>query len=414
MRSVRSITLGFLVLLALAALVVPASAGAAGADVPLVRMRDGHGSDLLFRLNPRTLQQVGRPIRTFRVGAGLAFSPDNRRIAYSGSLRGRSGIRSGIHFVDLAAWRSLGKARLGRFEQASVAWVSPDRVVAATQESASRLRIRWIDVRTRKVVTRRRLSGWAMDWVPVPGGLVLPLMPREGLGALRLALADPWGGLHTIELDGIRAGSDSDKPGGRFLTPAVAADPDGGRVYVVAAHGLLAAEVDLASGAVSYHSLGAGASKGDVDIWWRTAAWAGDGRIAVTGAHWLPMDGKRAPDGPLPFGVRIIDVRNWSIATLDPRAFTMHVAGATLLATGTRWFDGGRRSVSTGLLAFDQDGRRVFTRFRGRPVSLLGSRGALGYAWIRRTRTAHVIDLDSGRTLHTIRTGNRIPFLLSP
>jgi hypothetical protein len=408
-RSVRSVTLWLLALGALAAL-VPASAGAADSDVPLVRIRDGHGSDLLFRLNPRTLQQVGRPIRTFRNAAGIGFSPDHRRIAYSGSSRGRSGI----HFVDLAAWRSLGKARLGRFEQASVAWVSPDRVVATTQESASRLRIRWIDVRTKKVVTRRRLSGWAMDWVPVPGGLVLPLMPREGLGALRLAFADPWGGLQTIELDGIRAGADSDEPGGRFLTPAVAADPDSGRVYVVAARGMLAADVDLASGIVSYHSLGAGASKGNVDIWWRTAAWAGDGRIAVTGAHWLPMDGRRAPDGPLPFGVRIIDVRSWSIATLDPRPFTMHVAGATLLATGTRWFDGGRRSVSTGLLAFDQEGRRVFTRFRERPVSLLGSRGELGYVWMRRTRTAHVLDLDSGRTLHTIRTGNRVPFLLSP
>jgi hypothetical protein len=47
--------------------------------------------------------------------------------------------------------------------------------------------------------------------------------------------------------------------------------------------------VDLASGIVSYHSLGAGASKGNVDIWWRTAAWAGDGRIAVTaptGCRW--------------------------------------------------------------------------------------------------------------------------------
>ena len=379
-----------------------------------MRMRDGHGSDLLFRLNPRTLQQVGRPIRTFRVGAGLGFSPDNRRIAYSGSSLGRSGIRSGIHFVDLATWRSLGKVRLGRFEPASVAWVSPDRVLTATQESASRLHLRWIDLRTKKVVLRRRLSGWAMDWVPVPGGLVLPLMPREGLGALRLAFADPWGDLQTIELDGIRAGSNSDDPGGRFLTPAVAADPNSGRVYVLAARGLLAAEVDLASGAVSYHSLGASASKGNVDIWWRTAAWAGDGRIAVTGARWLPMEGRRAPDGPLPFGLRIIDVRRWSIATLDPRSFTMQVAGPTLLATGTRWSDDGRRSVSTGLLAFDQDGRRLFTRFRGRPVSLLGSRGELGYAWIRRTRTAHVIDLNSGRTLHAIRTGNRIPFLLSP
>jgi hypothetical protein len=92
----------------------------------------------------------------------------------------------------------------------------------------------------------------------------------------------------------------------------------------------------------------------------------------------------------------------------------MHVAGDMLLAAGTRWFDGGRRSKSTGLLGFDESGRRAFTRFRGLPVALLGSRGGLGYAWVRRTRTAHVLDLDSGRTLHRIRTGGRAPFLLSP
>ena len=165
---------------------------------------------------------------------------------------------------------------------------------------------------------------------------------------------------------------------------------------------------------MDYHSLGASASKGNVDVWWRTAAWAGDGRIAVTGDHWLPVGRRRAPDGPVPFGVRIVDTHSWTIDTLDPRPDTMHVAGDTVLAAGTRWFDGGRRRVSTGLLAFGVDGERAFTRFRGRPVALLGNRGELGYVWIRRTRTAHVIDLDTGRTLHTIRTGNRVPFLVSP
>ena len=45
---------------------------------------------------------------------------------------------------------------------------------------------------------------------------------------------------------------------------------------------------------------------------------------------------------------------------------------------------------------------------------LLGNRGELGYVWVRRTRTAHVIALDSGRTVNSIRTGRRVPFLLSP
>jgi hypothetical protein len=405
---VRSVTLGFLALAVLAAL-VPASAVAADADVPLVRTRDGHGSDLLFRLNPRTLQQVGRPIRTFRNAAGIGFSPDNGKLAYSGG-RGR---QSRIELVDLERWRSLGIADLGMRGGLSVGWASDERLVAWTQY-ADRQRLFWIDARTRRVVARRPFSGWVMDALRVPGGLVLALVPREGVGPLRLALVEAQGGLRIVEVDGIQVGSEFEEQGGRVLTPAVTVDPESGRVYVVAARGLLVAEVDLVTGVVSYHSLGASASKGNVDVWWRTAAWAGDGRIAVTGDHWLPVSGRRAPDGPVPFGVRVIDTRSWTIDTLDPRPDTMHVAGGTLLAAGTRWFDRGRRTVSTGLLAFDADGQRAFTRFRGRPVALVGNRGELAYVWIRRTRTAHVIDVGSGRTLHTIRTGNRVPFLLSP
>jgi hypothetical protein len=85
-----------------------------------------------------------------------------------------------------------------------------------------------------------------------------------------------------------------------------------------------------------------------------------------------------------------------------------------VLASGTRYFDAGERSKSTGLLAFDESGRRAWTRFPGLQVALLGSRGELGYAWVRRTRAAHVIDLARGRTLNTIRTGRGSPHLLSP
>ena len=104
-----------LALAVLIALAVAASAAAqeTSADAPLVRMRDGHGSDLLFRLNPRTLQQVGRPIRTFRGGSGLSVSPDGSRLAFADPWRrgARRGAR--IHFVDIAGWRSMGVAKVG-------------------------------------------------------------------------------------------------------------------------------------------------------------------------------------------------------------------------------------------------------------------------------------------------------------
>ena len=399
-----------LTLLTAACLAAPAAARESSHEVPLVRMRDGHRSDLLFRVNPLTLQQVGRPVRTFRNGSDLRMSPDGSRLAFAdGWHRG-----SRIHFVNIAAWRSMGVVRLGRRGWLTVGWVSPHSVVAIAGEGPDRQRLLWVDAKSRKVVARRPFAGWTVNTVAVPGGLAVALGPREGVGPLRILLLDPSGGVRTITLDGIEAGSHYADRGGRVLTPAVTVDQEGGRMFVVAARGLLVAEVDLASGAVAYHSLGASASKGNVDVWWRHAVWAGDGRIAVTGDHWAPVRGRGAYDGPVPFGVRIIDTSAWTIATLDPRPDTIHVAGDTVLAVGTRWFDAGRHPKSTGLLAFDDREQRAFTRFRGRPVVLLGSRGALGYVWVRRTRTAHVIDLRDGRTLHTLRTGRRAPFLVSP
>jgi hypothetical protein len=394
----------------------PASAPAqeTPADVPLVRMRDGHGSDLLFRLNPRTLQAIGSPIRTFRGGSGLSVSPDGSRLAFANPWRrgARRGAR--IHFVDIAGWRSMGVARVGRTGWLTVGWVGRDRVLAVAGEASGRQRLLWVDVKSRKVVARRAYSGWNVNSLRVPGGGAVALGPREGIGPLRILLVDENGGVRTIKLDGIQAGAEYAEPSGQVLTPAITVDHETGRLYVVAARGLLVAEVDLASSAVDYHSLGASASKGDIGVWWRHAAWAGDGRIAVTGDHWPPIRGRRAPDGPVPFGIRMIDTGTWTIETLDARPDSMHVAGETVLASGTRWFDAGRHSESTGLLAFHNTGGRAFTRFRGQQVVLLGSRGSLGYVWVRRTRTAHVIDMRDGRTVNTIRTGRRVPFLLSP
>ena len=397
-----------------AALVAPAAApgGDGVAEAPLVRMRDGHGSDLLFRLNPRTLQQVGRPIRTFRGGSDLKISPDGSRLAFADPWHGGARRGAGIHFVDLAGWRSMGVARLGRHAWFTLGWAGADRVVAITGEDSNRQRFIWVDASTRKVVARRTFSGWTVNSVPLPGGLAVAVGPSEGTGPLRILVLDANGGVRAIAVDGIRAGADYRDRGGEVLTPAVTVDPGTGRLFVVAARALLVAEVELSTGVVAYHSLGASASKGDNAVWWRYAEWAGDGRIAVTGDHW-PRPRNRVYDGPVPFGLRVIDTRDWSIETLHAHTDSMHAADGLVLAAGTRYIRPGR-SESYGLHAFDASGRRVFARFRGERVALLGSRGRLAYAWVRHTRTAHVIDLDTGRTLHTIRTGRGSPHLLSP
>ena len=184
---------------------------------------------------------------------------------------------------------------------------------------------------------------------------------------------------------------------------------------------MLVARIDLASGAVEYHELEvvgparpAVAAKGSVAAWWRHATWLGDGHIAVTGHYEPPFRPGRRPQPPRPFGARLIDTRDWTIRTLHPDAILIHRAGERLLANGTVWRPGGEPATSTGLLAFDMQGRRAFTRFRGSDVSVLGSHGRLAYVWVRPTRMLHVLDLRSGHSLRRQRVGPaRVPFLFS-
>ena len=252
---------------------------------------------------------------------------------------------------------------------------------AIAGEGFGRQRLLWVDAQSRKVVARRAYSGWNVNTLTVPAASPWCWGRRRASDRSGSCSWTSTAAIRTIRVDGIKAGAEyaeASDPAGQVLTPAVTVDREGGRLYVVAARGLLVAEVDLASGAVTYHSLGASASKGNVGVWWRDAVWAGDGRIAVTGDHWPPSAAGGPPSGPVPFGVRMIDTSDWSIddarsaPRLDARG-RRHRArlGHALLR---------RRPApeSTGLLAFDDAGRRAYTRFRGRQVALLGSRGTSG------------------------------------
>jgi hypothetical protein len=370
-------------------------------DVPLVRMRDGHGSGLLFRVNPLTLREVGRPIRTFPAGYALAVSPDGARMAFTGARA----LRSEVHIVDLARWRSLGKVTLGNRGPLVAGWAGNDRVVAIMGDAVGPSRLVWVDVPSGRMVARRLYSGRLFESAPVPGGFALALAPESGVGPMRITVARADGTLRRIKVGGIEAGGTEGERRARLVKPALAVDHDGGRLFVVAADQLKAAEVDLGSGAVSYHALGASSSKGNVDMSLRYAEWLGDGRIAVTGENRRPARGRRpSPPPPVSFGARVIDTENWSIETLDRRPFEVHAAGDRLLAHGTRWFRGGKPPRHTGLLAFDSAGRRAFTRFHGREIALLGSRGDVAYVWVRRARRVHVVDLEDGHTIREVRT----------
>ena len=374
---------------------------------PLVREREGRQHDLLFRLNPHTLEEVGRPLRTFRYSGWQMLSPDGSRLAVADAKD-----RARVQLIDTASWRSTHVTRLQGRTPLALGWLSADRLLARTAYPVGRQRLSVIDARSGRVVARRTLRGWTMGSYAMPGGQALAVARRGRVGPLRVVLVDASGALRTVVLDRVLAGGEDSEPAGRQLTPGIAVDPGSGRLYVVAARGLLVAEIDPVSGAVTYHSLGASASKGNIDVWWRDAHWAGEGRIAVTGERFPPIGKRRRPRAAVPFGARLIDTRDWTIRTLDPRPNTLQTAGTTLLAHGTRWFPSGRRPERSGLLGFDSAGRRLFSRFRDRDVVICGTRGRLAYVWVRQAKTVHVIDVRNGHTLRRV-SERRPPFLVT-
>jgi hypothetical protein len=421
MRDVRLVVALTLAVTAAAGVGEPARSAPESVQAPLVRLferADGHG-DRLALVDPQTLRPVSRGLPTFVDGLGGTFSPDGRLFAYGTGFDRRALVQ----LIDVQRWSTRARLNLGNDGPVAPAWPTQDRLIAVTGEGFGRQRLLVLTAPGGQVLARRSFRGRRIASATTPLGLVMLVAPDRGIGPARILYAGVDGGIRTIEVARIRAGgNEGRRRGGRFRVPGLTVDPVARAAYLVAAGPMLAARIDLASGTVAYHKLKtigaprpAVAAKGSVAAWWRSATWLGDGRIAVTGHYEPPFRSGRRPQPPTPFGARLIDTRDWTIRTLHPDAMLIHRAGERLLANGTVWRAVGKPETSTGLLAFDLHGRRVFTRFRGADVSVLGSHGRLAYVWVRPTRMLHVLDLRSGKTLRRERLGpSRLPFLFSP
>jgi hypothetical protein len=401
----------------------PAAGGASESDhAPLVRhfeRSDGRG-DRLGLVDPKTLRPVSPLLRTFVDGFGGSFSPDGRLFAYGNGFDGRALV----HLIDVQDWSTRARLDLGGDGPVGLSWPTQTRLIAVVGAgSAGPQRLLVLAAPGSRVLARRTFRGRWLASAAAPLGLTLLVAPERGIGPPRILFAGAGGDVRAIELGRIRAGgNESRRRAGRLRVPGLTVDPEAGVAYVPAAGPLLVARIDLGSGAVTYHALRsldparpAVAAKGNVAAWWREASWLGEGRIAVTGNYEAPFSlGRRSRFANRPFGVRLIDVRDWTIRTLHPGVTLLRRAGERLLAYGTTWRAGWRRSDSTGLLAFDTHGQQAFTRFPGRDVSVLGSHGQLAYVWVRPTRMLHVLDLQSGRSLRSTRVGPaRLPYLFS-
>jgi hypothetical protein len=399
-----------------------ASASCVRPGGPLYGVVRAAGGRILAPVGRRTLRARPSPripLPSGVYGVSWAFSPACDAVALGG-YRGR------VLLVDLERGRRMRYLSLGGSSTVSqVAWPRPDRLMALAGPFDSPRAVT-VSIPAGRVVASRRIGGRPLAGEATPLGIAILVAPGDRIGTATLVLANPDGGLLRVPLPRIRAGFDEVSPLrlARQITPGLAVDAAGGRAYLVAANEPLVAEVDLASGAATYHELrgggadsGAMAAKGLAFGALRTARWIGEGMIAVSGELTRTRSDSRRAARRLqtvtrtdPYGLRLIRTADWTATTLNPLLKSFTLAGDLLLG-----MNGDPAALTgaeaTGLVAYGSDGRRRFTRFRGAGRAWLRD-VAWPYAYVREIspRRTLVVDLRKGRTVG--ETGSRRPPVL--
>jgi hypothetical protein len=178
----------------------------------------------------------------------------------------------------------------------------------------------------------------------------------------------------------------------------------------------LAAEVDLTSLAVSYHTfersssflsrlwswLEPAAEAKQVSGYYRSARWLSGDLVAVSG-----IDLEQSHTQPA--GLILIDTRQWKARTLDRGAMGFSTADDLLLATGRSWDAAARKVTGIGLAAYDLDGEKRFTLFDGEDAWMAQMYGGRAYVGLGQ-KPLRIVDLSSGRIIGIRR--QPLPWLL--
>jgi hypothetical protein len=379
------------------------------------------GPARLVWVRPGTLRPMAPPLELEEeFVADFATSPDGRRMAVGGEMRGR------IQLIDLHRWRRLGAIELpgprppAAGGASGLVWASPRRLLAlsglAYGAPASPV---VVDPVRRRVVRAPDWRGAPLQPQAAGNRLVFITAPqgRSTPGRARFVSFDSAGRLRELRLGRIVAGTWRARPGPwHHVEPALAVSRSGRRAYVVAADARVVAEIDLHRWRVAYHEVSEPVSamrrlldlveppahaKEPVDSQVRFAEVLANGAIAVTGEDTRATDPPHeAP--PIPWGLRLIDPRTWTMTTVDKQSQDFTAAGGTVLAR--RWSMGGDGAGAIGVRAYDTAGTRLWSRFEGADAIVRGAAGRLAYVEVKRAgrRRIHVLELDSGRTVRTL------------
>jgi hypothetical protein len=303
----------------------------------------------------------------------------------------------------------------------ALAWLAPGTLLAVQEIVGERQRLLAVDLVKRRVTTRTSLGGSVQGLARTGQELVMLLAPAQAIGVARIAVADRRGAVRFVRLERIFAGSKLLGTGSNHRVdsqlPGLAVDPEGRRAFVVAKD--LAAEIDLRTRAVSYHTLQrkasflsrlwnwlepAAAAK-QVSGYWREARWLGGGLLAVSGTD--TEQGKMQPSG-----LRVADTSGWSVRLIDRSAMSFEVAGDVLLAMGGSWDASTERTTGIGLVAYGFDGGKRFQLFEGQQVWLALVYGGRAYVGIsgQGAEPLRIVDLVSGSVVGTRQPS--LPWLL--
>jgi hypothetical protein len=382
-----------LLALALAALAAPVAATgdlASTQKTPRTVLAIEHGkqTSFLVRLDARSLKRVSKRVPLGGSVCAWASSPNGRRLALAMCVDDVIRIIDARRLRHVAAIRGSNR---NRFYTPVLAWPAQRRLV-------------WLGadrVLTADPVTRRRTSTAMLDGAlitavqRVGGTIVLLAAPVGEVGTARLVVVGPDGGLRSVTLRGIRAGTTFDpcSTDGEEWRPGLAVASEQ-RALVIGAGDEPVAEVDLATMTASYHQperrrslLGSQAeAKMGFPGSSRNALWLGDGRLAVWGSDSVRSGPDRVERTPI--GLSILDTRDWTAERVQARAEDVALAAGTLLAT----------AEGAGLTAYSLEGRRLYRVFEGESFDIAATFGSRVFLFPGRIR---IIDATTGQLLGT-------------
>jgi hypothetical protein len=385
MRLVAS--LGAAIVLAAAAL-LPGAAPAG--PQTLLAVIEGTNQRALVRVDARTLVPVGERVPLGVLSGPFVRSPDDLLLAV--------GAGSGIAFLDPAAMRNLGEIPLKPYPNVAILSWPSTRVLFAQTCCPDTDRLLVVDPTTRRVVARAPLWFDTSGTATLSDAIAYLATPSKRIGPASVIVIDADGNSQNfVPFSRISAGRHWHKVRGvqvlELRQPGFTVDPSRRIAYIVASS-TLAAELDLRTGAVAYHTIAAGSprrlaqTEKEFNGTTRYARWLNNGRIAVAGTRYTRPDTSSSVT-PKPGGVALLDTRTWRMQTLDAAASGFVADGDYLLALEAR-----------AVKAFTTDGTLRATIPAAGGVLYAQLFDGLAYVWTQKSVT--IVDLDAGAVVATL------------